>query len=134
MIEDNIRTVDNAQRPEFLLLCLQRWLNVVLDLLAAVVATSAVAFAVALRDSVSGAQIGIALNIMLVANTTLLRLVEGWTTLETSLGAIARLRMLEKVAGSEDAKSGDMEPQTDWPPRGHIRFKNVTASYQYVSN
>jgi len=57
-------------------LCLYRWLNIVLDLLATAVATSVVAIAIAFQGHVSGAQVGIALNIMLVANTTLLKLVE----------------------------------------------------------
>jgi ATP-binding cassette subfamily C (CFTR/MRP) protein 1 len=133
VIQDNILSVDNSQRPEFLLLCLQRWLNIVLDLLAAAVATSVVAIAVAFRGHVSGAQVGIALNIMLVANTTLLKLVENWTTLETSLGAIARLRTLEKMTPFEGGKTWNLEPPENWPSRGHIEFKNITASYQYVS-
>lgn len=131
MIEDNIRSVDNSQRPEFLLLCLQRWLNIVLDLLAAAIATSAVAIAVTFREQISGAQVGIALNIMLVANTTLLRLVGNWTTLETSLGAIARLKGLETTP-FEGGHSETLEPPENWPSRGNIEFKDITASYQYV--
>ncbi|KAF7874446.1 uncharacterized protein EAF02_008423 [Botrytis sinoallii] len=129
VIEDNITSVDNAQRPEFLLLCLQRWLNVVLDLLAAAVATSVIALAVAYRDRVSGAQVGIALNIMLVANTTLLKLVESWTTLEISLGAIARLRTLEHMTPLEGGMAQTLEPVESWPSKGNVEFKNITASY-----
>ncbi|TGO29604.1 hypothetical protein BPAE_0013g00560 [Botrytis paeoniae] len=129
VIEDNITSVDNAQRPEFLLLCLQRWLNVVLDLLAATVATSVIALAVAYRDRVSGAQVGIALNIMLVANTTLLKLVESWTTLEISLGAIARLRTLENMTPLEGEMAQTLEPVESWPSKGNVEFKNITASY-----
>jgi ATP-binding cassette, subfamily C (CFTR/MRP), member 1 len=132
MIDANVLSVDNSQRPEFLLLCLQRWLNIVLDLLAAAIATGAVTFAVAFREHVSGAQVGIALNIMLVANTTLLRLVGNWTTLETSLGAIARLKSLETTP-FEGGHAETSEPPEDWPSRGNIEFKNITASYQYVS-
>ncbi|KAF7587664.1 hypothetical protein BBP40_006894 [Aspergillus hancockii] len=129
-IQDNIRSVDNSQRPEFLLLCLQRWLNLVLDLLGAAVATSVVAIAVAFRGRVSGGQVGIALNIMLVANTTLLKLVENWTTLETSLGAIARLRTLQKTTAVEGGRGWNSKTPENWPSRGHIVFKNITASYQ----
>lgn len=133
VIQDNILRVDNSQRPEFLLLCLQRWLNIVLDLLAAAVATSVVAVAVRYRGQVSGAQVGIALNIMLVVNTTLLKLVENWTTLETSLSAIARLKTLEDMTPFEGGMVWDLKPPEKWPSRGHIEFKNITASYQYVS-
>lgn len=132
MIDANVLSVDNSQRPEYLLLCLQRWLSIVLDLLATAIATSAVAIAVAFREHVSGAQVGIALNIMLVANTTLLRLVGNWTTLETSLGAIARLKSLETTP-SEGGHAETSEPPKDWPSRGNIEFKNITASYRYVS-
>jgi ABC-type multidrug transport system fused ATPase/permease subunit len=132
-IQDNIRSVDNSQRPEFLLLCLQRWLNLVLDLLGAAVATSVVAIAVAFRGHVSGGQVGIALNIMLVANTTLLKLVENWTTLETSLGAISRMKTLEKTTTVEGERGWNSKAPENWPSRGHIVFKNITASYQYVS-
>jgi ATP-binding cassette subfamily C (CFTR/MRP) protein 1 len=134
VIQESIISVNNAQRPEFLLLCLQRWLNLVLDLLAAAVATSIVAIAVAYRGRVSGAQIGIALNIMLVANTTLLKLVENWTTLEISLGAIARLRTLEKMTPFEGDEACNLEPAESWPSGGNIKFKNITASYLYVTS
>ncbi|KAM0146573.1 hypothetical protein ACHAPG_011062 [Botrytis cinerea] len=129
VIEDNITSVDNAQRPEFLLLCLQRWLNIVLDLLAATVATSVIALAVVYRDRVSGAQVGIALNVMLVANTTLLKLVESWTTLEISLGAIARLRTLENMTPLEGGMAQTLEPVESWPSKGNVEFMNITASY-----
>ncbi|KAH3540206.1 hypothetical protein KXV64_006099 [Aspergillus fumigatus] len=129
-IRDNIQSIDNSQRPEFLRLCLQRWLNLVLDLLGAVVAASVVAIAVAFRGLVSGGQVGIALNVMLVANSTLLKLVENWTTLETSLGAIARLKALEETTEAEGEGDWNLEGLEDWPSRGRIQFKNVTASYE----
>ena len=89
--------------------------------------------AVIFRAHVSGAQVGIALNIMLVANTTLLKLVENWTTLEISLGAIARLKTLEQMTPTEGGKASNLEPAEDWPSRGHIAFENITASYKYVA-
>ncbi|KAB8305120.1 hypothetical protein EYC80_004415 [Monilinia laxa] len=129
MFFPNRRCLDNAQRPEFLLLCLQRWLNVVLDLLAAAVATSVIAIAVAYRDRVSGAQVGIALNIMLVANTALMKLVESWTALEISLGANARLSTLERMTPFEGSMIWNLEPAESWLSREDIEFKNITASY-----
>lgn len=125
--------MEHSQRPEFLLLCLQRWLNVVLDLLAAGVATTAIIIAVVFREHVSGAQVGIALNIMLVANTTLLKLVENWTILEISLGAIARLKVLEKTTPLEGGSNWSIEPPENWPSSGQIEFKDITAAYQYVT-
>jgi ABC-type multidrug transport system fused ATPase/permease subunit len=132
-IWDNIQSIDNSQRSEFLRLCLQRWLNLVLDLLGAAVATTVVVIAVTFRGHVSGGQVGIALNIMLVANSTLLKLVENWTTLEASFGAIVRLKTLEETTAVEGGSTCNLEPLENWPSRGHIQFKNVTASYEYVA-
>ncbi|CZR52737.1 related to multidrug resistance protein [Phialocephala subalpina] len=128
-IDENILRVSNSQRPDFLLLSLQRWLNIVLDLLAAALASSVVAIAVIFRGRISGGQVGVGLNIMLVANTTLLKLVENWTTLEISLGAVARLKGLEKETSSEGTGREDFEPDMSWPSKGGVEIKDITASY-----
>lgn len=133
-IQANILSVDNSQRPEFLLLRLKNWLNVILDLLAAAIAISVIAFAVTLRENITGAQVGIALNIMLVANSTLVKLIESWITLESSLGAISRLRTLENTTPGERQRVGSIELPEKWPSNGHIEFKNINASYQYVNS
>ncbi|RAH84629.1 putative ABC transporter [Aspergillus japonicus CBS 114.51] len=133
-IRDNIQHLDHAQRPEYLLLCLRRWLSLVLDFLAAALATIVVATAVAWRGQVSGAQVGIALNVMLVTNTTLLSLVVSWTNLETSLGAIARLKSLEEFTPTEGGNAGSLDPPPNWPSKGEIEFDNVTVSYHGQSD
>lgn len=124
--------VETAQRPEYLLCCLQRWLGVVLDLVAAALGTAVVGLAVAIRGRVTGAQIGVALNVMLVVNGTLLKLVRAWTTLEISLGAVARLRMLEGSVLPENGEGEDRDLAPCWPRRGRVEMKGVTAAYQYV--
>jgi ABC-type multidrug transport system fused ATPase/permease subunit len=85
---ENIVYLDRSQKPSYILFCLQRWLNIVLDLMVAAIATGLVTLAVLLRGTTTAAQIGMVLNIVLVANTTLLSLVESWTNLEISLGAM----------------------------------------------
>jgi ATP-binding cassette subfamily C (CFTR/MRP) protein 1 len=67
---------------------------------------------------------------MLVANTTLLKLVENWTTLEVSLGAIARLKILEEMTPPEGNEHESNAVPNDWPSSGTIEFKDVAASYK----
>lgn len=129
---DNVQHLENSQRPTYLLLCLQRWLNVVLDLMIAGVAVIVIALTVVLRDTTSGAQVGVALNMILVANTTLLRLVERWTTLEISLGAIARLKSVVNETPQEEKLSETLSPSENWPQSGSIEMENVTVSYRYT--
>ncbi|KAM3427341.1 hypothetical protein NHJ13734_009013 [Beauveria thailandica] len=132
MARANIDCVERSQRPELLLMSLQRWLNLVLDLLVAAIAVGVVALAVEFRASITGAQVGIALSIMLVANKTLLKLVESWTAMETSLGAISRVKTLEEMTPLEDRLSGDLQP-INWPSQGRIEFTGVNASYNSES-
>jgi hypothetical protein len=80
--------LDRSQQPAYMLLCLQRWLGIVLDLMVAGIATGLIALAVSLNGTTTAGQIGMALNIVLVANTTLLALVNSWTNMEISLGAM----------------------------------------------
>ncbi|KAK1138802.1 hypothetical protein N8T08_001763 [Aspergillus melleus] len=126
---DNISRLDTSQNPLYLLLCLQRWLNVVLDLLITGIALLLIAFAVSLRDTATGAEIGVALNMIIAANTTLLRLMENWTSVETSLGAISRLRSIDYNTPSEDKSYDYLEPSSQWPIEGSIKIKDLSVGY-----
>lgn len=68
---------------------------------------------------------------IIAANTTLLRLVETWTTLETSIGAVSRLKSIDETTPSEEVLES-LEPEASWPSQGAIEVDGVTASYGYV--
>jgi ABC-type multidrug transport system fused ATPase/permease subunit len=124
-----IDRLDRSQRPYYLLYCLQRWLSLVLDLMVAAVGIVVVALATRVPGQSSGAAIGIALNNILGFNQSLRVLVESWTQLETSLGAIARLRNFELTTPPEDKPEERETPPAAWPDKGRIDFKDLTASY-----
>lgn len=67
----------------------------------------------------------------LAFGSTLSSLVTGWTQLETSLGAIARLKNFESETPCEDRECEMTEPPPGWPSQGRIEFRNVTASHKY---
>ncbi|KAF3061093.1 Multidrug resistance-associated protein 1 [Daldinia childiae] len=125
----HLENLDESQKPFYLLLCLQCWLRIVLDLLIAGIAVGVIALAVTLRTTTSGGQVGVALNIVLVANTTLLRLVESWTNLEISLGAIARIKTLEEEVPPENQPSETTIPPETWPSSGSVEIQDLTAAY-----
>lgn len=126
--------LDESHKPLYMLLCLQQWLNLVLDLLVAGLAVGIISLAVLFRNSTTGGDIGMALNLVLLANTTLLRLVESWTGLEISLGAIARLKSLELEVPPESQPCEDLAPPETWPPRGSLHIQELTAAYNAESN
>ncbi len=50
--------------------------------------------------------------------------------LETSLGAIARLRDFENETEIEAKEGEDTNPPKDWPSLGHIEIQDVTSQYE----
>ncbi|PTB62192.1 P-loop containing nucleoside triphosphate hydrolase protein [Trichoderma citrinoviride] len=125
----NINYLDKSQQPSYILFCLQRWLNIVLDLMIAAIATGLITLAVVMKGTTTSGQIGMALNIVLVVNTTLLSLVESWTNLEISLGAIARLKNLEAETPKEDKPGENYVPVDTWPSLGEVELDNATVAY-----
>ncbi|KAF5653959.1 major facilitator family transporter [Fusarium sp. NRRL 25303] len=126
----NIDSLDKSQQPAYILLCLQLWLNIVLDLVIAAMAVILIALAVFLEGSTTAGQIGMSLNIVLVANSTLLSFVTSWTNLEISLGAISRLKTLEEdTIAEEQPVSGAIVPES-WPSRGAHQVHDLSVSYE----
>ncbi|KAH7381027.1 ABC transporter [Cadophora sp. MPI-SDFR-AT-0126] len=128
-VEDNIAKLDQCLRPWYMMMCLQRWLNVAMDLIVLCIAMLVISLAVAFKGTTTGGQIGIALNVVLLANQSLLKLVESWTIMETSLGAISRLRAFEKDVQPESQPGEDLRPDSEWPSRGSITFDNMSATH-----
>jgi len=126
--------LDNSQKPYYLLYCIQRWLNVVLDLFVAGMALILVAFALNFRSTTTGGAIGLAMLNIINFNTSLSQLINSWTNLETSLGAIARLRSFLAETPRESQEGERQVPPPGWPTGGAIEFRNITASYRYVSS
>jgi hypothetical protein len=52
--------------------------------------------------------------------------------LETSLGAIARLRDFEIETKAEAKEGENLIPPQNWPSRGLIQIEDVTAAYKFV--
>ncbi|PWY88307.1 multidrug resistance-associated protein [Aspergillus heteromorphus CBS 117.55] len=121
--------LDEAQRPYYLLLCIQRWLDLVLNLVVAALTVLMVGAAVALRRHIDPGLLGIALLMMMDLGQTLSALIQGWTLLETSLGAIARIKDFVEDTPKEDTTTPEQAPHPEWPSRGAITFSNATISY-----
>ncbi len=61
----NHELLDRSQRPYYLLFCIQRWLNLVLDLIVAAEAILVVALALGLRTTTNAGLLGVSLNSIL---------------------------------------------------------------------
>lgn len=121
--------LDNSQRPYYLLLCIQRWLNLVLDLVTAAIATIVVVLAVTMRHTATSSSIGVSLLNILSFSTQLSYLIVAWTALETSFGAVARCKNFESTTPSEHLANETTDPPANWPSKGHLQLSGITAGY-----
>jgi len=129
-VEKNFELLDNSQKASYLMFCIQRWLNVVLDLLTAAIAVVVVALAMGLRETSSAGSIGVALINVLGFNQNINVLITAWTTMETSLGAIARIKNFEAVTASEDRHEQLVtQPPANWPDAGEVTVSGVSISF-----
>ncbi|QPC79478.1 hypothetical protein HYE68_010230 [Fusarium pseudograminearum] len=125
--------IDDAQKPSYLLNCIQRWLTLVLDMVVAFLTIILVIFAVTLREKINPSLLGIALVNMMRLGTNMKGIVLNWSILETSLGAIARIRMFCSSAPNEEKPGENKNPEEGWPRYGGLEAKNVDVQYDHTT-
>jgi ABC-type multidrug transport system fused ATPase/permease subunit len=121
------KILDQSQKPFYLLLCIQRWLVLVLDLVVSGLVVVLVGLAVGLRSRINPGLLGIALVRLSTLSHALTNFVQFWTQLETSLGAIARITDFADYTPME-ATAG--EAPSSWPSHGALEFQSVSANYE----
>ncbi|KAH7129421.1 ABC transporter [Dactylonectria estremocensis] len=119
--------LDTSQRPAYLLAMIQRWLQLVLRLIVMVIATIIITLATQLRTD-SGFT-GATLLTLMNFGDMLATIVQSYTTLETSIGAVARLKTFSSSTESESQPDVEATLDNKWPQRGQIEIKDVSASY-----
>lgn len=126
-IRKNARLLTSSQRPSYLLLMIQEWLNLVLNVVVMLLAVAMTTLAVRLHSNSAFA--GAALYSLLSFGENLAGIVLFWTNLETSLGAIARLKTFNETVKPEDREEETTIPPEQWPQRGVVELKGVSANY-----
>ncbi|RGP61630.1 hypothetical protein FLONG3_10459, partial [Fusarium longipes] len=129
IIEANHTLVDRSQRPFYFLMIVQRWLVLVLDLTTAVLALLLVGLAVRLRSEVDVGLTGVSLVQLISLSETVNMLIQFWTSIETSISAVARIKQFAEETGEENLPGESREPPQQWPDHGAIQIRDLTASY-----
>jgi len=104
-----------------------------MDCIMAIFAVILIAITVLCRHATTGSDLGLALNLIILANPTLLRLVQSWTSPETSLGSISRLKSIQDVVRTEGGVGTTLNPGLPWPLRGHLRVNDISMTYSNSS-
>ena len=129
-IASNIRLLDQSQWPFYLLFCLQRWLTLVLDLVVAGLAILLLTLATQLHGLSGPGFTGVALFNLASLAQTMTTTVTTFTLMEVAMGAVARIKKFRQETPTESLPAEDGMPPDDWPSRGHVEFRDVTASYR----
>lgn len=65
---------------------------------------------------------------------TLANVVQMYTLLETSIGAVGRLKSFSENTDREDLPGEDVVPPASWPDRASVEIKGISASYRQVAS
>jgi ABC-type multidrug transport system fused ATPase/permease subunit len=120
--------LDRSQKPQYLLAVVQRWLFFVLNMVVTVVATLLVTLITQLSGTSSSLS-GASLVTLMSLSSALSDIVRFYAMLETSIGAVARLRNFSTSTGSEKKPQHVFQPDSQWPSRGAVTLEHINASY-----
>lgn len=132
LIEHNHVLVDKSQKPFYLMYMIQTWLSLVLDLITTALAIIVVAVSVKMRDTVSVGFTGVSLTQIISFTSNLRMSILFWTHMETSIGAVARVKKFEAETENENAGPPMQQPPADWPSEGEVRIEGLTVAYGYA--
>jgi ABC-type multidrug transport system fused ATPase/permease subunit len=137
----NQAAVTTSQKPFYLLFQAQNWLNLVLDLITAGLAVAIITVGVATRSQ-ANSMFGLALFSAAGLGATAKNLIQHWTQLEISMGAIERVRAFTNETVSEEhwqqptssRRKGGSGADSDanskaWHGNGSITFQHASARY-----
>lgn len=128
-IEQYLDLLDASQRPFYLLFCIQRWLGLVLDLMTAVLVTVMMVLVVELRAQLSPQYVALAFVQIMSFGQSLAHAIQDWTQLETSFGAVARVKTFCTDTESENRPTETGIVPKNWPTHGRVTIKDLVASY-----
>jgi ATP-binding cassette subfamily C (CFTR/MRP) protein 1 len=109
----------------------QRWLGFALQTVVAILAVVVVTLATQLRSSTG--LTGASLITLMTFGDILNYIIRWYTQIETSIGAVSRLKNFSQKVKGEGREGEDVIPGKEWPERGEIVIHGVSASYRFVS-
>lgn len=136
--------LDKSQKPVYLLSAVERWLQLVMNLVVAGLVTVVLGVCVALKskNAIAAGSVGVAFLNVVTLGETLTNLVMSYTSLQTSMGAIHRIVSFEKDSPSERSEeickqalqTAEVTPsETLLESDVALRLSNVWATYNTVS-
>lgn len=126
-----MKLLNRSQRPWYLLMMIQLWLGLVLDLMVSGIAILVIGMSVAMKQSVSVGFTAVALVSLISFGNLVKVLIINWASTETSLGALVRIKSFtEDCKPENDGENSPIDPGTAWPASGQISLRQYSATYK----
>ncbi|KAF9438519.1 hypothetical protein BGZ76_007193 [Entomortierella beljakovae] len=128
-INDSASKADVAANAYFAWVVTNRWLQIRLESLGAIIVLAAALFAVLSRNSLSSANVGLALSYALSVTQDITWLVRSYCDLQNQLVAVERVN--EYANKNPEAPSEtEIQLPENWPGEGRVEFRNYSTRYR----
>ncbi|EIW68338.1 hypothetical protein TREMEDRAFT_32323 [Tremella mesenterica DSM 1558] len=128
--EDNVKRMDVENRAYYLTIINQRWLGMRLDFFGALL-TFSVALIVVLAHTISAANGGLGLSVMVTVQQSFSWLVRQLAEVENDMVGAERVIYYSKDLEQESPHEiKENKPFSDWPKEGKIKMENVRLKYR----
>ncbi|KAJ3206137.1 hypothetical protein HDU67_008363 [Dinochytrium kinnereticum] len=121
---------DANNSPSFLLITVQRWIQLRLQVMGSLLVFFAALFGVLSKNSIDPALLGLSLTYALQITDTLSFIVRIFSETEIAMNAVERVRYYATQIPTEaDAVVASNRPPPGWPGKGNIQIKNLFMKY-----
>eukprot|EP01155_Anaeramoeba_flamelloides_P023514 Anaeramoba_flamelloidesa807701_5206.p1 GENE.a807701_5206~~a807701_5206.p1 ORF type:complete len:948 (-),score=243.47 a807701_5206:15-2858(-) len=126
----NIRLLDRNTSSIYCQWCGNRWLNVRVTCLAAVLSAFAAFFVWYSIDSVGASYASMAVSLSVGIASLFSMIVRNFAELEKSMNSIERIIEYSKIDKEAKLEIQETRPHQNWPNKGQIEFKNIKMRYR----
>ena len=127
--ERNHKFIDQSQRPAYLQYCIQSWLGFMLDMIVTIIVAVLVTVVIIWKHKFSAGNIGVSLVSVTTFSSVLMRMIKAWTMMESSIGAVARVKRFVAETESEEKSNRETRAAKDWPSQGNVELKDLIAAH-----
>ncbi|KAF9302959.1 Multidrug resistance-associated protein 1 [Mortierella antarctica] len=130
-IAENERKATVSSNAFYAFQATNRWLQVRLEALGAVIVLAAALFTVAYRNSLNPGMVGLALSYALTIQADITMLIRSYAELQTQLVSVERVQeYLLKNKEAPSIQDKDAHLPEHWPTEGRVEFRNYSTRYR----
>uniref|UniRef100_A0A060SZS5 ARAD1C02970p n=1 Tax=Blastobotrys adeninivorans TaxID=409370 RepID=A0A060SZS5_BLAAD len=128
-VRDNLKKIDDNNRPFFYMWVTNRWLSFRVDTTGALVSFGAAAFILLKIGRIDAGLAGLSLSYALAFNDTVLWVVRLYAVLEMNMNSVERVQEYMHIESEAAPVIEDSRPPADWPSKGEIEFDRLCLRY-----